>query len=794
MAKGGSKALTGVLCFIFGFLFAIIVEVAVIAAGVYFLLNANIDDIFGVAGIQNTDEDGNKIYINTNVDKGGVQKVTDLITALRDLSNKGTQGMTIGDLEDVFPVVSSGVDKFYSTLSGALAGYDISEEELRDIIDEEELKDTPLSQLGEFFSKCGDSVPMSTVLRFGGVEIESSPLYLSAAYGPEAAVIYGDGGDTVLYKDTFTLSGDVYVRAEDGAVLPSEYEEYLVERGNHVDYDLYYLVSSSARASEAYVVSSTEEGYAVTDTSYSIYSAENATLSGGYYYNSADELVVLHKRTLGELKESEDGIISAFNDVYITDVIGNEDDEILHSVLGGVTLGDLLNGKVSFEDKMDDVYVPTVIDVTPDDAIMMYVGYSLTDIQAVSDKGYAYTATRIIYEQDENGEWQEAGTVPCYVTVANGFVDRVYYIEDGKEVEYKGVSVSAIGTQTANITTALRVKDVIDIEEGDRLMEKLGEYKIADIGQAVDELYLSDFLEDISADDSLMAYMVYGISDIQPVGAGEDVPEGVTHTATYHISEDVSVRAYVVTTQQTTGDEVSYIIDRVYYVQDGEELECYTTINGVNDRVEGLKNDLKLDEIIEISEENKILYALKDSTINTLSSDIDSLSVQELFASDIYIDDSMKKVVAADPAEGEVAYSSVYLYYYLDEAAGEYMLADDGHFATLEEFEAAVETYGVIYSRGETAGTWSLLLYGNYAEEGQPEDKGESVYTVNNVAMMQENVLNNIKTSTLYELKNMGVISTEDSTLSHKLDGKAIGDMTIGEFLDAFGETLVTNP
>ena len=65
MAKGGSKALTGILCFIFGFLFAIIVEVAVIAAGVYFLMSADIDKIMSTVGVENTDADGNKIYINT---------------------------------------------------------------------------------------------------------------------------------------------------------------------------------------------------------------------------------------------------------------------------------------------------------------------------------------------------------------------------------------------------------------------------------------------------------------------------------------------------------------------------------------------------------------------------------------------------------------------------------------------------------------------------------------------------------------------------------------------------------
>ena len=48
-------------------------EVAVIAAGVYFLMSADIDKIMSTVGVENTDADGNKIYINTNVEEGGVQ-------------------------------------------------------------------------------------------------------------------------------------------------------------------------------------------------------------------------------------------------------------------------------------------------------------------------------------------------------------------------------------------------------------------------------------------------------------------------------------------------------------------------------------------------------------------------------------------------------------------------------------------------------------------------------------------------------------------------------------------------
>ena len=215
MAKGGSKTLTGILCFIFGFLFAIIVEAAVIGLGVYFVLNANIDDIFSTVGIDNTDDDGNKIYINTDVESGGVEKVTDLISALRDIAGKGADNLTIGDFEVLFPIADTGIDKIYSSLADALSGYDLTEDDLREILDEDELKSTPISQLGTFFTNSLNNVEVETVLRIAGMDVESNDLYLSVAYGAEAQVIYSaDGSMAVLYKDTFTLSDS---SAEGGA-------------------------------------------------------------------------------------------------------------------------------------------------------------------------------------------------------------------------------------------------------------------------------------------------------------------------------------------------------------------------------------------------------------------------------------------------------------------------------------------------------------------------------------------------------------------------------------------------
>ena len=87
---------------------------------------------------------------------------------------------------------------------------------------------------------------------------------------------------------------------------------------------------------------------------------------------------------------------------------------------------------------------------------MMYVGYSLVDVTPAEGQAYDYTATLLSYEQDENGAWVVAGSRQCFVEAEEGKVSRVYYMEDGKETEYKGVAISKIGTQTANITKRSR--------------------------------------------------------------------------------------------------------------------------------------------------------------------------------------------------------------------------------------------------------------------------------------------------------------------------------------------------
>ena len=529
-----------------------------------------------------------------------------------------------------------------------------------------------------------------------------------------------------------------------------------------------------------------------------------AEISGGYYYNLSGELVVLHALTIGEVRGDENGLMSVFDDVYLTDLLGGQEsvDDVFLSTLEGITFGDLLNNKVVFNDLLDRITVPQVIDVTPDDAIMLYMGYSLTDVAAAQGDDYNYTGTLHFYEMGDDGSWIETSTPTAYITVGEAnTVESVYYYDDeGNKVDYSGVSITNINSQTANIQYSIKVKDIIDIDENsDKFMQKIGEYYIADVGDVVDELVLADFLGNISPDDSLMVYMVYGVNGVEAV---TDETLGYSYTATYNLADGTTAEAYIVTEyvyDETTGAR-SEVITEVYYYAAGDDgtpvkTECGTHINDVNARVDGLMDDLTLDEIMEIRSDNTILDALRDSTINSLAGDVNSLSIQQLFADDIYVTQEGETKVSAvlyEVVEDEgdvtdsttqIAFDSAYLYY-AKTTEGDIVLAgSDGHFDTFAEMAGV--TY---YTYGATVGVWSLLLYNS--------NGCEEVYTVNNVAEMQLNVMKNIQNCTLFRFYEMGVIGDGTATeadptyktlLTYTGNGEQIGDLTIEGFLEHFG-------
>ncbi len=633
MAKnnGKSKALTGILCFIFGFIFALIAVVGAVAIGVYYLLRTNIDDILDAVGVENTDSEGNKIYINTNE----VATITDLISSLSSLVGGGFESLTIGELENIFPVAGTLVDSVYSALANIFSSNGITADDIREIIDEEELKNTPLSELGDFLMESFRGAEVQTVFRLVGIDPEDNVLYRSAAYGAEASVICsGDGSVTVLYADTFTEADGVYVRSSDGASLDVEFEDYLVLSGNETEYNLYYAVSDGG----AYVAEENDGEFALTDVEYTLYDEALAELSGGYYYSDGELVLTRSPRTIGDLLDDEDGLLSAFSDVYINEIIadgGYNADSLLLIMFEGITIGDLLDSKVEFMSLIDRIALSDIIDISVDNALMVYIGFALTNVAAAADgEDYSYTGV--------------------YHTTS----------EDGQSITYD---------------------------------------------------------------------------------------------------------AYIV----TDGD----IITAVYYYDDDERVYVETSMGDVSTRIDGLKNDLTIGDIIGIEETNTVLYALRNSTINSLADDIQNLSLQEIFAGNIYTTDIY--------AVNEANFYEEYLYYYYND--GDYVLVEygeneKGHISS-DQLDSVLAEYGTLYTYGEVSGVWQLLLY---------SDGVEVAYTINDVAELQKNLTANLKAATLNDLSSMGILTGDniDSILGESIGDKKIGEMTLSQFIAAVGDLI----
>lgn len=393
------------------------------------------------------------------------------------------------------------------------------------------------------------------------------------------------------------------------------------------------------------------------------------------------------------------------------------------------------------------------------------------------------------------------GEVEGLFPVADRFVDSIY----------SGLA----GALSAYDLTEEDLREIIDEEELKATpFSQMGEFItecLNNVGDAIDEVVLADVLTvDTGADSfELMAYMVYGINNITPVQSPAYIEiDGVQveyrYTATYHYlyeeGGDIKTQecdAYVAVDSEG-------VISAVYYaLAEGGYGECGTRLDDVSTRIDGLMNDLTIGELIEIDEDNTILNAISGATISTLDETINALSIQELFTKDIYGVETPYEVIESGTAgAGEIAFDSSYLYYYYN-SENELVFVNSesgsgsGSLGHLEEF---TDEYGTLYTYGPTAGAWSLLLYGDYDETAEGSDIGEKVYTINNVAQMQANVIENIGSCSLNEFEDMGVIEysqTLDVPLSTIFpeytasEGKTtVGDLTMSEFLDALG-TLV---
>ena len=383
-----------------------------------------------------------------------------------------------------------------------------------------------------------------------------------------------------------------------------------------------------------------------------------------------------------------------------------------------------------------------------------------------------------------------------------------------------------LGKLTDKLNDAL--SDFVALEENEIEDQKIGELEtfVKGLAERIDVARLIG----ARADNEILVYLCYGVYKL------DYNPETGIYSGKY---KDDSGNVYDCTLKVGADGKVSgaeYVVD---------EVVCHTpalTLDIVNDRVNGVCNDLTIGEIVDIGEDDKIFGSIKNSTINTISKDVNKICVQQLFPDDIYAAENPKDEEKSPEAkmylavDGTPAQATVYdsdLIYYVKDGENYVLAATNGKIKQ-EDFAAGLSenkyyTYGEgkigfdarfvyyekdedgsyvmykdeagehlgkisslspdkeYYTYGGTSALWKLLLY---TAEGEAQQ--ETVYNFENINSMITNVTKNTKNTSMRELHAAGILTFDkpeeletdvvwnDSEGSHR---ETLGDMTLSELV-----------
>lgn len=800
--------------FLLGILFGIILLLGALGGVVAFVLYTDLDTVFETANIDNKDEDGNYIFINTNPDDGGVKTVLDLFTVLSGFAGD-TDNLTLGDIEKLIPLTT----EYVIVLRDSVAEYiDLNLDELRV---------QKFSQLGDYVQDVVFDLQPASFLSIDDSDGITGTILNALLYGKESEYVEYQN---VLYPVWFEEVETTTLAARAG------------EESNRI-----YFYN---RAESWYIAQKTEDGYIATGEIYTRYNAEKATLTGNYYYNNGNdsgEKVIKTPVTLRDFT-SDESLSDILDGLEICELL-NMEDGVVYDILSGITIGDVIAGEVDFDEKIQTLEIASIIDIDPESTVMAYLGYGLSGVTEANGANYDYTGivdgdpvyitaeegkitgvysdtaltqklkgttvnnigTRVdgvtvdvfmdIKPDDAimaylgyglTGVKQEGGAYTgkvsineeekvCTVETDGEKITRVYYTVNGKPEEVKATGIDQIGDRVNNLTKTLTIGDVLTIDEDDKFMSKLAGYTIANVGDAIDDLTLDDFIEvtlsyeekRLASDSSILAYIVYGINDIE---LNEAKTEG---TATYHNAETKETSAVTLTVENGK-------ITSVKYSDDGTAINA-TGVKTVNSRVSGVMSDLKIGQLLNVSG-NKILENLQYSTINSLSDDISALTVQQMYTDKVYgTTATLKRVVNADAGENEIEFDAKYLYFTKDSDGKLHLYDANPDDDNPADGKATAYTEG-LWTYGAPTSLWKILLY---------KEDSERAYSVNNIADMINNVTGNVASSTLRELTNAEILDLDDDTLDMELPedmqaqyGKTLGRCTLSDSIEVLAELI----
>lgn len=824
MARHGSKLVTGIISFLLGFIFAILVEIGAIFGVYWFVMNKDINTVMAAIGLPNTDDR----FINTDKDNGGVTTLKELLSGVQGLVFENGElaivGKSFDDISNLIPATQMLLNTFYGIADDYIE------------LDHEAFESNPLMNLAQVLSDSVMNIKTGVLLEKLGMTAvvgdDANPLVKSLVAGSEcdyATVTYTDGRESTLklpvMTDYYMMQEGNYARVDyNGLARPvngvSAYHSNLGEnmlspsgkiKDGDNEFDRYMLCYVPCKVT----ASGIEEAEYLTDEIQAERDGKTYKFQILKYGEGTDFIAV--KPVGGKYEIEFDAVYASLN-------------------AGSTSVSDRFDGYSYYEPYATNYYFTEY-----NDRLMKPV------LKTVGGKNY-------FTDNGDKTVQLDALTLSDIVTDPFAPLDSVLVTEVAKsENEADNKSIEKIfGTTTLgmllrgegvnDIISNLEVCDFVDkISPENKLMCYIA-YKISDLqsngdgsytavydrggdeqqvtvkcdvngyvaevidadGAAVAGVKVSDVakiagtmpitaLMDVRVDEPIIAYIGYGVTGVKP-----QTGDGYRYVGKIRIGEEK--KDCFIATEEIDGIEK---ITAVWYAGEGGNKVFVggTTVNGVSERVNSFGDDLTLGDVMKLDgTEPMLIKSLADTTINGMKNRITTLTVGEIFEDDEIQSSAMlrqlrnKKVtelataidelyiqtiyaetvygVAAD-AEPQVAtdFHAEYLYYVKD-ADGAYVLAGaEGH---LTEF-AAGETY---YTYGAATGMWKLVLY---------KDGVEKAYTINNFNNMVDGCADNVYKATLAELKEAGIIKGEIN-LTKKFMGKPLGEYTLETLMNKLND------
>lgn len=731
------------LSFFLGFIIGMIFLVGAIVGVGWFALNSDLDNVLSVFGVDNgKDEEGNNKVINTDEDNGGVKNALELVRKLMTMVSDPSD-MSVGEVENLIPATSGIVDGIYSSLSEYVK------------LDRDELTSVKFSAFGEFVQdKVLDIQPAALLEGFGMGAVTENKIVEILLCGAEAVYAENGGEKYPVYYDIYVSSDGGYVREEDNEELPAEYHSSLVGKGGA--YRLYYFEYSDGNR---YVTD--ENGTFTAPVArvqngliYGIYAGECSHLSGNYYYNGEEKITV----TPVTLRDFAEGGFDALKDVYLIELL-NSPDALTRKVLGAISLGDILDGALDFDEVLRSLYISDLVNTSVTNDIMVSLIYRISEIEEVSSMPYSHKG---IFNHDGND-------ITAYIQTTNDsdrYITRAYYISgSGEEIDIQSITV-------ADLTDGL------------------------DLGDMMGNFTLADFV-DITADNAVLMYLGYGLYDVDlAAGTGTVNIGGTERACSFTVGAGNKVTSVYYMNGSTREEVKSTGLDVIPGRIDGitEVLKIRDFVGKTDDplltklggyrigEVSKAIDELTIGDLVDV-EGNALLEMLSATTVKDLPTAIAALTVNEMYAEDIYaVKDADGNVLRAAACERATVFNPNYLYYVKDGDKFKLVQEDgcDAGKLTKSLFDA-----GEYYTYGEAQGMWKLLLC---------DDGSETAYAINNLTAMIDNVTGNMSSSKMRDLHAAGIlVFTNPNELENRLPyydngelkySKAIGDMELMELIN----------